>query len=60
MKRTHTDHAPWTVILSNDKRRARIEAIRHVLATLEYGGRDAAAIGKADRRIIGQGPGFPH
>jgi polyphosphate kinase 2 len=57
--RTHSEHAPWNVILSNDKRRARIEAIRHVLASLEYGGRDDAAIGEPDRKIIGQGPGFP-
>ena len=28
---THSDHAPWTIIRSNDKRRARLNAIRHVL-----------------------------
>ena len=33
---THTADAPWTVVKSNDKKRARLEAIRHVLHTLPY------------------------
>jgi polyphosphate kinase 2 len=57
IKETHTDHAPWTVVRSNDKRRARIETIRHVLLALDYAGRDLDAIGKPDAKIIGQGPG---
>jgi polyphosphate kinase 2 len=56
LKETHTDHAPWIVVLSNDKRRARIETIRHVLLNLDYAGRDLDRIGKPDARIIGQGP----
>ena len=56
IKETHTEHAPWTVVRSNDKRRARIETIRHVLRTLEYAGRDLDAIGKPDPEIISQGP----
>jgi polyphosphate kinase 2 len=55
IEETHTDHAPWTVVRSNDKRRARIETIRHVLLTLEYAGRDLDAIGKPDPEIIGAG-----
>ena len=31
---TDTAHAPWTVIRSNDKKRARLEALRHVLHAL--------------------------
>jgi polyphosphate kinase len=58
LERTHTAHAPWIVVRSNDKRRARIAAIRRVLANLPYTGRDLAAIGKADPKIIGEGPGF--
>ena len=50
---THTDHAPWTVVRSNDKRRARIEAIRHVLLAMDYEGKDLAAIGTPDPQIIG-------
>jgi polyphosphate kinase 2 len=53
---THTEHAPWVVVRSNDKRRARIEVIRHVLLALEYAGRDLDAIGKPDGKIIGEGP----
>jgi polyphosphate kinase 2 (PPK2 family) len=55
---THTEHAPWTIVLSNDKRRARIEVIRRILKSIPYGGKDEAAIGKADKRIIGSGPEF--
>ena len=56
MKETHTDHAPWTVVRSNDKRRARIEAVRHVLLALDYTGRNLDLIGKPDSKIIGSGP----
>ncbi|MBE7183375.1 MAG: polyphosphate kinase 2 [Methylobacterium mesophilicum] len=57
-RRTHTAKAPWTVVRSNDKRRARLEVIRHVLSAIPYDGRDMEAIGKADRKIIGEGPEF--
>ncbi|MBN9070015.1 MAG: polyphosphate kinase 2 [Rhizobiales bacterium] len=56
--RTHTSYAPWTIVQSNDKRRARIETIRRVLQSLPYTDRDLDAIGKADPQIIGEGPGF--
>jgi polyphosphate kinase 2 len=38
----HTDsrEAPWTVIKGNDKKRARLEAIRHILANFDYAGKD--------------------
>ena len=55
-KRTHTKTAPWTVVRSNDKRRARLETIRTILLSIDYTGRDLKAIGKADDKIIGQGP----
>lgn len=55
---THTTDCPWTVIRSNDKRRARLEAIRYVLQGFEYAGKDAEAIGKADDEVIGSGPEF--
>lgn len=54
--RTHTEHAPWTVVRANDKRRARLAAMRRILLTLPYAGRDLAAIGEEDPRIIGSGP----
>lgn len=58
LRQTHSDHAPWTVIRANDKRRARINLIRHMLNNLDYDGKDEAAIGAADDKIIGSGPGF--
>ena len=55
---THTAVAPWTVILANDQRRARLEAIRLVLNGTAYDGRDNKAVGQADERIVGSGPEF--
>ncbi len=55
---THTDHAPWTIVRSNDKRRARLNAIRHVLLSVDYAGKDEKAIGEIDSKILGQGPAF--
>lgn len=52
MKHTHTDHAPWTVLRANDKRRSRLAAIRRILTTLPYAGRDDSVIGKEDDRIV--------
>jgi len=56
--RTHARYAPWTIVRSNDKRRARIGALRRILLTLPYEGRDLSVIGEEDRKIIGEGPGF--
>jgi polyphosphate kinase 2 len=55
---THTPTAPWTVILANDQRRARLEAIRAVLHALDYEGKDAEAVGTPDTNIVGAGPKF--
>jgi polyphosphate kinase 2 len=51
-KRTHIKAAPWTVVRSNDKRRARLETIRHVLAGINYAGKNETDVGKPDRKII--------
>jgi polyphosphate kinase len=45
LKRSHTTTAPWTVILSDDKKRARIAAIQHILHQVDYAGRDLSVIG---------------
>lgn len=58
LERTDTGYAPWTIIRSNDKRRARLAAIRRILLTLPYEGRDLAAIGSEDQSIIGRGAEF--
>jgi len=49
---TDTRFAPWTVIKSNDKKRGRINALRHVLTTLDYTGRDLEQIGRPDPLIV--------
>ncbi|MGR9089314.1 MAG: polyphosphate kinase 2 [Gammaproteobacteria bacterium] len=38
--KTHTSYSPWIIVRANDKKRARLEGIRHVLSTLEYDGKD--------------------
>jgi polyphosphate kinase len=50
---THTDHAPWTVVKSNDKKRGRIEAMRYVLSGLPYDDKDDDVVGKADPLVVG-------
>ena len=55
---THTTIAPWTVIRSNDQRRARLEAIRVVLSAIDYEGKDPKVVGQIDPKIVGAGPEF--
>jgi polyphosphate kinase 2 (PPK2 family) len=56
MAETHTPHAPWVVVKANDKRRAHLALIRHVLAGVDYDGRDDAAIGQPDGAVLSLGP----
>jgi len=53
LKATHRDPTPWTIVLANDKRRARLAIILHVLSAFDYPGKDKATVGKADVRILG-------
>lgn len=53
LDRSHTRHAPWTVIRSDDKKRARIAAIQTVLRAMDFAGRDDALIGAPDPLICG-------
>jgi polyphosphate kinase 2 len=55
MDQTDADDAPWVVVHSNDKRRERIEVIRHILSSLDYEARDLQRIGEPDPKIIGRG-----
>ncbi|MET8359865.1 polyphosphate kinase 2 [Micromonospora sp. NPDC005171] len=50
---TDTADAPWTVVKSNDKKRARLEAMRHVLHRFDYTGKDPEVVGTPDPQIIG-------
>jgi polyphosphate kinase len=53
MQKTNFKHSPWTVILSDDKKRARIAAIQMILSAVDYAGKDKAAVGKVDNKICG-------
>ena len=50
---TDTADAPWTVVKSNDKKRARVEAMRHVLSRFDYSDRDNEVVGQPDPLIVG-------
>ncbi len=49
---THTGDAPWTVIKSNDKKRARLEAMRYVLSQFDYPSKDHEVVGTCDPLIV--------
>ena len=55
-----TDHAaaPWTIIRANDKKRARLAVIRHVLTVSPYAPHDAKRIGHEDPRIVLSAPAY--
>ena len=50
---TDTADAPWTVIKSNDKKRARLNTMRHFLSTLDYPGKNEKLVGHPDPLIVG-------
>ncbi len=51
---TDTADAPWTVIKSNCKKRARLNCMRHFLSTLDYPGKDTSIAQDPDPLIVGQ------
>ena len=53
LRRTHSPRAPWTVIRSDDKSRARIAAIQSVLHAVDFKGKDLDLIGTPDPAICG-------
>lgn len=53
LPRSHTKTAPWTVIRSDDKKRARIAAIQTILHAVDYVGKDETSIGQPDPAICG-------
>jgi polyphosphate kinase len=50
---TDTADAPWTIVRSDDKRRARLNAIKHVLNLLPYAGKDAETVTPPDPKLCG-------
>jgi polyphosphate kinase 2 len=50
---TDTEYAPWTVVRSDDKKRARLATMRYVLSRLPYSDKNEDVIGTPDPRIVG-------
>ncbi len=50
---TDTADAPWTVIKSDDKKRARINAMRYILYNLDYPNKDHRVVVEPDPLIVG-------
>lgn len=55
IKRTHSHCAPWTVIRSNDKQKARLEAIKVILDSVEYENKDEKLNFVLDPQIVVSG-----
>jgi polyphosphate kinase 2 len=51
---TDTADAPWVIVKSNDKKRARLNCMRHFLSTIDYPGKDMAVVGQPDPLIVGR------
>lgn len=49
---TGTDHAPWCEVDANDKKRARINAVRYLLLNIEYEGKDNNVVIGVDKKIV--------
>ncbi len=51
--RTHTSFSPWITVVADDKKVARLEAIRYVLNLLPYDGKGSAAVNlRPDPNIV--------
>ncbi len=48
---SHTDHSPWTVIRSDNKKKARINCIKHILNNMDYPDKAKNKVLKADDKI---------
>jgi len=48
---SHTEHAPWTVIRSDNKKKARINCIKHILQKMDYPNKIKAKKLNADNKI---------
>jgi polyphosphate kinase 2 len=51
---TDSDRSPWIVVKSNDKKRARLEAMRHVLSAFDYDDKDHSIVRTADPLVVGR------
>ncbi|MEO8852060.1 MAG: polyphosphate kinase 2 [Allobranchiibius sp.] len=55
IRETDTEWAPWTTVKSNDKKRARVNAMRYFLSRFDYEGRDYDLVGEPDPEIVQRG-----
>jgi polyphosphate kinase len=54
-KNTHSEHAPWTIVNSDNKKKARINAIKHVLNQFDYADKIDSKELKVDDKIVSTG-----
>ncbi|VAY87360.1 UDP-galactose-lipid carrier transferase [hydrothermal vent metagenome] len=52
---THTNTAPWTIVKSDDKKKARINCIKHILNYIDYPNKIKTKKIKTDSKIIAYG-----
>lgn len=52
LKQTHSHYAPWTIIRSNDKQKARLEALKVILNSINYADRDETLDYTLDPEIV--------
>ena len=57
---TDTADAPWTIVKSNDKKRARLNCMRHFLSTLDYPDKDYEIATAPDPLIVGNASHVVH
>ena len=57
---TDTADAPWMIVKSNDKKRARLNAMRHFLSTIDYPDKDHSAVKPPDPLIVGRAAHVVH
>ncbi len=55
MMSTDVDYAPWTTIKSNDKKRARINAMRFFLSQFDYEDKDESIVFPPDPKLVERG-----
>ncbi len=51
---TDTADAPWVIVKSNDKKRARLNCMRHFLSTIDYPNKNHEVVGTPDPLIVGR------
>ena len=49
---THTEAAPWTIVKSDNKKKARVNAIKHILNFVDYPDKIKAKDIKVDKDVI--------